>query len=74
MQNCGGQGDGPCKPGKTCFEGKCRNNNAPPPPGLVVPIDSNIYLLLAAGIGLGIFYFGFQKKVESPFQASENKK
>ncbi|MFN4761980.1 hypothetical protein ACKGJN_02550 [Gillisia sp. Q332] len=28
----------------------------PPPPGLVVPIDTNIYILLIAGIFLGIYF------------------
>ncbi len=59
---------GPCNPGFV----QCRGSTdciparecgvGPPPPGLVVPIDSNLYLLLAAGLGLGIYFFGFQKK------------
>jgi hypothetical protein len=28
----------------------------PPPPGLVVPLDTNIYFLLVAGLGLGIYF------------------
>jgi hypothetical protein len=28
----------------------------PPPPGLVVPIDTNMGLLLVAGLGLGIYF------------------
>jgi len=28
----------------------------PPPPGLVVPLDTNIFILFAAGLGLGIYF------------------
>ncbi len=28
----------------------------PPPPGLVVPLDTNILILFAAGLGLGIYF------------------
>jgi len=59
--------DKPCEPGyKPCgLEGKCvaaKYCNNPPPPGLVLPIDSNIYFLLAAGLGLGIYFLGFTGK------------
>jgi len=53
-------GQKPCGPGETCTPAKFCNN--PPPPGLVLPIDSNIYFLLAAGLGLGIYYLGFAGK------------
>ena len=39
-------------------------NTPPPPPGLVVPIDSNISLLIAAGLGLGIFFLVSSRKKE----------
>jgi len=57
----------PCEPGfKPCGEeGLCVKANLcnnPPPPGLVLPIDSNIYFLLAAGLGLGIYFLGFTGK------------
>jgi hypothetical protein len=57
----------PCDPGsKICFDGTCHTNlfcnKNPPPPGLVLPIDSNIYFLLAAGLGLGIYFLGFAGK------------
>jgi len=42
--------DGACRPAKDCAPGN------PPPPGLVLPIDSNIYFLFAAGLGLGIYF------------------
>lgn len=29
----------------------------PPPPGLVVPIDNHLSLLIAAGLSLGIYFF-----------------
>ncbi len=60
VQSCDAPGfqfcRGGCRPAAEC------NRNNPPPPGLVVPIDSNFHLLLAAGLGLGIYFFGFQKK------------
>jgi len=28
----------------------------PPPPGLVVPLDTNIIILFAAGLGLGVYF------------------
>ncbi len=28
----------------------------PPPPGLVVPLDTNIFILLASGLALGIYF------------------
>ena len=42
------RGSSVCVAARTCGVG-------PPPPGLVVPIDSNISLLIAAGLGLVIF-------------------
>ncbi len=59
-----GFGQNPCPPGEVpcgvdhkCLpRGQCSNPN-PPPPGLVLPIDDHIYILLAAGIGLGIYFF-----------------
>jgi len=62
-QNSNGCADGlvPCGRNNECLVPmECGRN--PPPPGLVVPIDSNLYLLLAAGLSLGIYFFGFQKK------------
>lgn len=53
---------GPCEPGFVQCRGGAECIPArqcgvgPPPPGLVVPIDSNISLLIAAGLGLGIFF------------------
>ena len=46
-----------CVPARTCGVG-------PPPPGLVVPIDSKISLLIAAGLGLGIFFLVSSGKKE----------
>jgi hypothetical protein len=48
--------NGGCYPAADCKQG------GPPPPGLVLPIDSNIYLLMAAGLGLGIYFLGFAGK------------
>lgn len=28
----------------------------PPPPGLVLPLDTDIFILFAAGLGLGIYF------------------
>ena len=53
-------GSKPCGKDGACTEAKYCNN--PPPPGLVLPIDSNIYFLLAAGLGLGIYFLGFANK------------
>ena len=53
-------GEKPCGTGGDCTLAKYCNN--PPPPGLVLPIDSNIYFLLAAGLGLGIYFLGFAGK------------
>lgn len=51
---------GTCNPSERWCDGKCKEAKLcagnPPPPGLVVPIDTNISLLLAAGLGLGIFF------------------
>jgi hypothetical protein len=33
----------------------------PPPPGLELPIDDNIYLLATAGFGLGIYFLRIRK-------------
>jgi len=47
----------PCGTDHECLpRGSCSNPN-PPPPGLVLPIDDHIYILLAAGIGLGVYFF-----------------
>jgi len=35
----------------------------PPPPGLKLPIDGNIYLLATAGLALGIFFLRPKKRV-----------
>ena len=60
----------PCEPGFV----KCRGSDTcikaslcgvgPPPPGLVVPIDSKISLLIAAGLGLGIYFLVSSGKKE----------
>jgi len=56
----------PCDPGERFCDGECRAakdcKGNPPPPGLVLPIDSNIYFLLAAGLGFGIYFLGFTGK------------
>jgi hypothetical protein len=49
----------PCGVDQECVLAKDCKGNQPPPPGLVLPIDSNIYFLLAAGLGLGIYFLGF---------------
>ena len=56
-----GQGN-PCPPGQiycrgveTCIAARLCGVG-PPPPGLVVPIDHNLGFLLAAGLGLGIYF------------------
>jgi hypothetical protein len=52
----------PCGEYHVCTLAKdCKGNN-PPPPGLVLPIDSNIYFLVASGLGLGIYFLGFAGK------------
>jgi len=56
-----------CDPGYKFCNGKCNlaadcRQGGPPPPGLVLPIDSNIYLLMSAGLGLGIYFLGFAGK------------
>jgi hypothetical protein len=62
------QNKGPyCPKGQKFCNGECRDaavcrQGGPPPPGLVLPIDSNIYFLLAAGLGLGIYFLGFTDK------------
>ena len=55
------KGYAPCGPDHICKPIiECKGG--PPPPGLVLPIDSNIYFLLAAGLGLGIYFLGFTGK------------
>jgi len=44
-----------CRPARECRQG------VPPPPGL--PIDSKLPYLLIAGLGLGIYFLRFKKKV-----------
>ena len=63
---------GPCEPGfvqcrgsSTCIPAR-QCGVGPPPPGLVVPIDSKISLLIAAGLGLGIFFLVSSRKNELP--------
>jgi len=60
-QPCG-PGQAPCGRDNTCKPvSECRGG--PPPPGLVVPINSNIPFLLIAGLGLGIYFLiGDRKK------------
>tara|TARA_R100000935_G_C2801864_1_gene150856 strand:- start:718 stop:1005 length:288 start_codon:yes stop_codon:yes gene_type:complete len=58
---CAPGGANSCPSGQRCCGGTCKASKDcapgnPPPPGLVVPIDTNISLLLAAGLGLGMFY------------------
>ncbi len=60
--------NGACHPAADCRQG------GPPPPGLVVPIDTNIQFLLIAGFGLGIYFFGFQKMAASTFHLPKIKK
>ena len=65
-------GDNPCPPGEVHCRGSAACTPArdcgvgPPPPGLVVPIDSKISLLIAAGLGLGIFFLVSSGKKELP--------
>jgi len=33
----------------------------PPPPGLILPIDDNIYILATAGFALGIYFLRIRK-------------
>lgn len=40
-----------------------KNSDGPPPPGLVVPIDENIYVLVIAGLTLGIYLLRIRKTV-----------
>lgn len=37
------------------------SDDNPPPPGLILPIDDNIYLLAAAGLALGIYFLRIRK-------------
>lgn len=64
-------GQEPCQPGYV----RCRGGEnciparqcgvGPPPPGLVVPIDDHLPFLLAAGLGLGILFFGYRGRKAS---------
>ena len=54
-----------CRGGQDCIEARLCGVG-PPPPGLVVPIDSKISLLIAAGLGLGIFFLLSSGKKELP--------
>ncbi|MFO8147899.1 MAG: hypothetical protein R6U03_10970 [Gillisia sp.] len=60
--------NGGCNPAATC------NRKNPPPPGLVVPIDTSIQFLLIAGLGLGIYFFGFHRNDFRAILASRNKR
>jgi hypothetical protein len=69
-QTCTTQGFKFCNGG--CYPAADCNRKNPPPPGLVLPIDSNIYFLLVAGLGLGIYFLGFAgKKFPASFASSE---
>ena len=47
-----------CGAGYVCFEGECVPvTTAPPPPGLNVPLDSNLRFLLIGGLFIGGFFF-----------------
>lgn len=64
-----GPGNSGCGPGLLCCNGKCVSANTcapgnPPPPGLVVAIDSNISLLLP-GIGLGVYFIVSSRRKEN---------
>lgn len=37
-------------------EPQMNSTPGPPPPGLELPLDTNIFFLLVAGIGLGIYF------------------
>lgn len=50
-------GEVPCGTDHSCLPRAECGGQTPPPPGLVVPIDTNIYFLIAAGLGLGIYFF-----------------
>ena len=51
-------GEVPCGPDHKCRARKdCIGGPNPPPPGLVVPIDNHLSLLIAAGISLGVYFF-----------------
>ncbi len=38
-------------------------SGGPPPPGLVVPIDEHSYILVIAGLGMGIYLLRIRKTV-----------
>jgi len=40
----------------------------PPPPGLVLPLDTNIFFLFAAGLCLGIYFLTDPGKTSASFQ------
>lgn len=47
-----------------------RESTGTPPPPVGLPIDSNIYFLLLAGLGLGIYFLGFEgKKILASYSA-----
>ncbi len=52
------RGGADCIPARDCGVG-------PPPPGLVVPIDNHLSLLIAAGLSLGIYFFASAGKKTS---------
>ena len=54
-------GQAPCGRDNTCKDvSQCRGG--PPPPGLVVPIDSHISYLFISGLGLGIYFMVANRK------------
>ncbi|MFC6861440.1 hypothetical protein [Zunongwangia atlantica] len=46
-----------CPPNTVCDDGVCVSNSGPPPPGLDVPIDSNLKFLFIGGLFIGGFFF-----------------
>lgn len=62
---CTESGYAPCGPNHECIpRNQCGGRN-PPPPGLVVPIDTNTGLLLFAGLGLGIYFLVSSGKISA---------
>ncbi len=45
-----------CPPNTVCDDGVCVSTSGPPPPGLDVPIDSNLKFLFLGGLFLGGFF------------------